>query len=74
MPPEGVGRIDRKLIHRSAWGLLLVAAGLSAGAIGELMGVGKVKATLKYLAGEPCILVVAVDKIHLTTSQCWFWI
>jgi hypothetical protein len=50
-------------------GLLLVAAGLSAGAIGELMGVGKEKAILKYLAGGPCILVVAVDKIHPTTSE-----
>jgi hypothetical protein len=54
-------------------GLLLVAAGLSAGAIGELMGVGKEKATLEYLAGGPCILVVAVDKVHLTTSRWWFW-
>ncbi len=75
MPPGAAGCIVTGSLFTEARGeLSLVAAGLSAGAIADLMGVGKEKATLKLLAGGPRILIVAVDKIHLTTSRCWFWI
>lgn len=43
----------------SRGGLLLVATGLSAVAIGELMAAGREREMLKYLAGGPCLLVVA---------------
>jgi hypothetical protein len=53
-------------------GLLLVAAGLSAGAIGELIASGREYATLKYLAGGPCILiVVAASLVFMMASDAY---